>query len=142
MTMNWYLSYTYLLYDEIDIYHIYYMTMNWYLIYFSIFQFSYLYFIAFSGIFIGLIIYNIKPTPTAPSKKKKKKDLNLNTIATEEITHSFFMNDPAPLLNGNVPSHQGYGSTSPILRNSINFGENSFKISGIFKDYIIKYTKL
>ena len=37
-------------------------------------QFSYLYFVAFAGIFLGLIIYNWKPTPVSPRRTRKAKE--------------------------------------------------------------------
>lgn len=42
------------------------------------YKFSYIYFVAFAGIFIGLITYNIKPTPTAPPRQKQKSKIDLN----------------------------------------------------------------
>lgn len=44
---------------------------------FSLFlvQFSNLYFVAFGGILIGLITYNVRPPPAAPPKRNKKTRL-------------------------------------------------------------------
>ena len=54
-----------------------------------------MYFIAFAGIVIGLITYNVKPPPAAPPKKKKKK--KSNKMWDNECTESRFV-----LENGNT----------------------------------------
>ncbi|XP_065057905.1 solute carrier family 35 member F2-like [Rhopilema esculentum] len=54
------------------------LTSDLYTLMFGLFlfgyKFSYLYFVAFGGIFIGLIIYNWKPTPVSPRRTRRAKE--------------------------------------------------------------------
>eukprot|EP00794_Sanderia_malayensis_P000161 gene161-773_t len=70
------------------------LTSDLYTLLFGLFlfgyKFSYLYFIAFGGIFAGLITYNWKPTPVAPRRTKEAKEqmATLSTSSHQKIADS------------------------------------------------------
>ena len=49
-----------------------------------------MYFVAFAGIFIGLITYNVRPPPAAAPKKKKIRGTKINDYKPKGWTESIF----------------------------------------------------
>ena len=49
-----------------------------------------MYFVAFAGIIIGLITYNVRPPPAATPKKKKIRGTEINDNRPKEWTESNF----------------------------------------------------
>ena len=87
-----------------------------------LFQFSYLYFIAFGGILSGLIIYNIKPTPIAKKSTKTNGKSKNQAKKTKADTNSGRENEN---FNHSANNHKTwtvnmYGATAQINQSNIN----------------------
>lgn len=81
-----------------------------------------MYFVAFGGIFVGLITYNVRPPPAAPPRNKNKKMRIENGDPSNEKSKQWTESAFKPQENGN--SIYFYGKEQNSIDDNINMNSS------------------